>query len=155
MKVLIATDGSEYGDAAVLAAAQKQWPPHTELRVLTVVEPISNGTELFFDRAPIIPQDIIINQMQDAYQQVAATAAAQLHGEGRDVSYVVRKGDTAEEIVEEAREWNANLILVGSHNRQGVVGFLLGSVAQQVLAHAPCSVQIIPKPDRLVKKAGS
>jgi nucleotide-binding universal stress UspA family protein len=52
-------------------------------------------------------------------------------------------GDPAIEIVKAAREWPADLIVVGSHGRQGVSRMLLGSVAEAVTRHAPCPVLVI------------
>ncbi len=52
-------------------------------------------------------------------------------------------GPVAKLILEEAINWNADLIVVGSHGRTGVGRFLLGSVADKVASHAPCSVEIV------------
>jgi nucleotide-binding universal stress UspA family protein len=46
-------------------------------------------------------------------------------------------------IVDEAKSWNADLIVVGSHG-YGMWGrFLLGSVSQSVVSHAKCSVEVV------------
>jgi nucleotide-binding universal stress UspA family protein len=52
-------------------------------------------------------------------------------------------GDPSIEIVKAAREWPADLIVIGSHGRQGVSRMLLGSVAEAVTRHAPCPVLVI------------
>jgi nucleotide-binding universal stress UspA family protein len=59
------------------------------------------------------------------------------------VDAVIRTGDPASEIVDEAREWSADLIVVGSHGYTGVKRFILGSVALSVVGHAPCSVEVV------------
>jgi nucleotide-binding universal stress UspA family protein len=46
-------------------------------------------------------------------------------------------------ILEEANQWGADLIVLGSHGHNGVERFLLGSVSEGVALHAPCSVEII------------
>jgi nucleotide-binding universal stress UspA family protein len=52
----------------------------------------------------------------------------------------VRRGDPAEQIVRAARGGRADLLVVGTHGRRGMQKFLLGSVAERVLAAAPCPV---------------
>jgi nucleotide-binding universal stress UspA family protein len=55
----------------------------------------------------------------------------------------VRYGDARSCIVDEAKEWGADLIVVGSHGYTGLKRLLLGSVAQSVVTHAPCSVEVV------------
>lgn len=56
----------------------------------------------------------------------------------------VRSGDPASEIVHEARAWDADLLVVGTHGRRGASRVFLGSVAETVLRNAPCAVLVIP-----------
>ncbi|HXI92958.1 MAG TPA: universal stress protein [Blastocatellia bacterium] len=58
---------------------------------------------------------------------------------------VVRPGDARSVIVDEAIEWSADLIVVGSHGYSGIKRWLLGSVAHSVVSHAPCSVHVVRK----------
>jgi nucleotide-binding universal stress UspA family protein len=50
----------------------------------------------------------------------------------------------ATRIVELAKQWPADLIVMGSHGRGGVQRMLRGSVAEQVMRHAPCPILIAP-----------
>lgn len=59
------------------------------------------------------------------------------------VDWLMREGYVKEEIVEEAKLWNADLILMGPHGRKGIDKFLLGSVAKSVVPIAPCSVVLL------------
>ncbi len=52
-------------------------------------------------------------------------------------------GGPATEIVKAAKEWPADLIVIGSHGRGGVQRALLGSVAEGVMRHAPCPVMVV------------
>jgi nucleotide-binding universal stress UspA family protein len=52
-------------------------------------------------------------------------------------------GDPATEIVKAAQEWPADIIVMGSHGRQGISRVLLGSVAESVVRHAPCPVLVV------------
>lgn len=52
-------------------------------------------------------------------------------------------GRAAVEIVKTAKEWQANLIVIGSHGRKGLRRAVVGSVAKSVMRHAPCPVMIV------------
>jgi nucleotide-binding universal stress UspA family protein len=56
----------------------------------------------------------------------------------------VRAGDAAKEIVAEAADWNADLLVLGSHGRTGPSRLLIGSVAEAVVRNALCDVLVIP-----------
>jgi nucleotide-binding universal stress UspA family protein len=56
----------------------------------------------------------------------------------------VRAGAPAEEIVAEARDWPADLVVVGTHARSWGARMLLGSVAEAALRDAPCNVLAVP-----------
>ncbi|MEM8607836.1 MAG: universal stress protein [Myxococcota bacterium] len=61
-----------------------------------------------------------------------------------EVQYdVLPGGDSAAAICDVARKNGASLIVMGSHGRTGVVRQLLGSVAENVVRHAPCSVMVV------------
>jgi nucleotide-binding universal stress UspA family protein len=70
-------------------------------------------------------------------------AAERLGTKGLPIETVVRQGDPRSAIVDEAEEWAADLIVVGSHGRTGIKRWLLGSVAQSLVSHAPCSVVVV------------
>lgn len=55
----------------------------------------------------------------------------------------IRTGRPASEIVAEASEWAADLIVMGTHGRTGAARAFLGSVAQAVLRDASCSVLVV------------
>jgi len=56
----------------------------------------------------------------------------------------VRSGIVADEIVAEAREWDADLLVVGTHARGWGARLMLGSVAEAALRDAPCNVLAVP-----------
>ena len=58
------------------------------------------------------------------------------------VSMVVRVGGVYPEILAEAEEWGADLIVIGSH-RPAMSTYLLGSNAKTVVRHAKCSVLVV------------
>jgi nucleotide-binding universal stress UspA family protein len=92
------------------------------------------------------------SELLSASEDLVLKAALKLRNKNWKVSNHVRGGFAAEEIINEAKEWEADLIIVGTHGRKGVSRFLLGSVAESVAAHAPCSVTVVKHP-RLSLKA--
>lgn len=145
MKLLIATDGSKYSEAAVKSVANRPWPANTEIKVLTVMEPIATnlmvGGEFAFDLSSYQ------QRLHDMLTEVAQNAAQSLSAAGHsNVSTLIREGAVAEAIIDEAKEWGADLIVLGTRGRQGISLFLIGSVAQRVAAHAPCSVELVRLP---------
>jgi nucleotide-binding universal stress UspA family protein len=89
-----------------------------------------------------------------AYGEAGAYAAAedqrpalladlrQLQARDNDppVEHRLREGDAAGEIVRLAEETQCDLIVMGTHGRRGLGRLLLGSVAEDVMRHAPCPV---------------
>lgn len=66
----------------------------------------------------------------------------------------VRVGSPAHEILAVAREWDADVVVLGTHARRGLPRFFLGSVAETVLRKAPCSALVIPPAAARVEEGG-
>jgi nucleotide-binding universal stress UspA family protein len=60
-----------------------------------------------------------------------------------DVGIEWKCGDPPLVILESAKEQDVQMIVVGARGLKGIKRFLLGSVSQKVLEHAPCSVLIV------------
>lgn len=60
-----------------------------------------------------------------------------------DCEYQLLKGDPADEILRVAEEAGATVVVIGTKGRSGVARLLLGSVAEQVVRKAPCSVLVV------------
>jgi nucleotide-binding universal stress UspA family protein len=62
---------------------------------------------------------------------------------GVAVSFLIWEGEPGESIVDAAIAERADLIVVGSHGRGAVGRFLIGSVSDHVVRHAPCPVLVV------------
>ena len=88
-------------------------------------------------------------EMEEAGKQGRALVdrvAQALRSAGLKTETAVANGEVRETIVDRAVQWGADLIVLGSHGRRGASRFLLGSVAESVARHAPCSVKIVRLP---------
>ncbi len=147
MKILLATDGSECSKLAARSIADRPWPAGTEVRVLSVVEPKVSLFEAAFE-PPLLDAATVEHLRVDAmkHAQDAVSAAREIisaAGFASSESISVLLDGPKHIILEEARQWGANLIVLGSHGRRGVGRFLLGSVSESVAMHADCSVDVI------------
>ena len=84
-----------------------------------------------------------------------ARLAHQLAGTiGREAEFEVLHGEPADRIVDYAKVTNASLIFATTHGRTGMARFRLGSVAAEVVKHAPCPV-VLHRPPHLAEERRS
>ena len=152
MKILIATDGSTYGQAAVdFATNIISQPDATEVKIITVIEPFA-----LIEAETFIEATNELADMTSAAARQAGSVGKRLAEDFRgkfsdtkiDVSSEVLGGPAARTIIEKAEEWSADLIVVGSHGFGFWKRAWLGSVSDRVAHHAPCSVMAVRKSDR-------
>jgi nucleotide-binding universal stress UspA family protein len=85
----------------------------------------------------------LLDDLRAEAEHSASDAVARLRALGVTATTEIRDGDAAAELVRAAEAGRADLIVVGSRGRGGLERLLLGSVARNVLFHAPCSVLIV------------
>ena len=149
-KILLAVDGSDFSNAAVEEIATRPWPGGSEVHVISVVHlPVIPITE-----APALTESYYA-QTEKAGREHAESAislaVSRLHQSNSEretpltVTSEVIVGHVEETILDTAKAWGADLVVLGSHGHRGLTRFLLGSVSQSVALHAHCSVQVVPK----------
>lgn len=142
MKILLAVDSSEYSAMAIKEVAKRPWPSRSTVRVISVVERMTPpAAELWYDGGGDL--EIANREMRKRAMELTTATAAKLREHGFKSEAVVRVGHPRTAIVDEARKWSADLIVLGSHGRTGLKRLLLGSVALSVVTHAPCSVEVV------------
>jgi nucleotide-binding universal stress UspA family protein len=135
MRILLAIDDSKFSEAATQAVIAQHQPLGTQVKVLNVV-----------DLAIPIPTSFAAGFREESLkhgQEVVRRAEQMLNTAGFTVQTAVEEGDPKSRIIDLAAQWNAELIVVGSHGRKGIDRFLMGSVAEGIARHAPCSVEIV------------
>jgi nucleotide-binding universal stress UspA family protein len=142
MKILLAVDHSEYSAAAIKEVATRPWPAKSTVRVLSVVEPLPPpAAELWYDGRGSL--DLAHKELRQRALEFVKRIVAKLRKRNLKVEAAIRDGHPRTAIVDEARKWRADLIVLGSHGRTGLTRLLLGSVAASVVGHSPCSVEVV------------
>jgi nucleotide-binding universal stress UspA family protein len=146
MKILLAVDGSACSEAALRSVLMNFRPDHNEVQVLHAVEWLKDLPASFrFGEGPTFTNDILDRKERsfEASRALVTRMADELRAAGFRTSTATPDDDARHAIIHAATEWPADLIVLGSHGRTGLDRFLLGSVADSVTRHAPCSVQVI------------
>jgi len=149
MKILLAIDDSTYAEAATQMVARQFRPDGTEVCVFHAVDSIGALPMSFcFGEGPTYEQDITSwrDKCLREGERLAARSAEQIRAAGFIVNTKIADGDARHSILDCAKEWQPDLIVMGSHGRGNVERFLLGSVTETVARHAACSVAIVRVP---------
>lgn len=150
MRVLLAVDSSPCSAAAVEEIIRRFTPADTDVRVVHAVEWMKEMPICFqYGQGPTAGHDANESR-QRSFERAEALVnriAGRLESAGfRHVSVSTPDADPRHGVVDQARAWTADLIVMGSHGRHGLDRLFLGSVAEAVLRHAPCSVEIVREP---------
>jgi nucleotide-binding universal stress UspA family protein len=143
--ILVPTDGSELSDKAVAAALKLAKLAGARITAFHAVEPYplqgayaaeASGVaelqpEVFAERSEEYAKRVL-----DAVARNAAAANVQCTTE-----YATARS-VSQAIVDKARAENCDLIVMASHGRRGLEGFLLGSETQKVLTHSTIPVLV-------------
>ena len=157
MKILIAYDGSACADAAIndlpraglprqadalIVHIQERWlPPPSSYEIVGEVLVLSNSVAAQPARekqeSQIEDKVEYIEMLERASERLKSffpewtTETLNLHG------------SPSRELIRRAKEWNADLIVVGWHGPTGIKRFVLGSVSQKIANEAECSVRVV------------
>ena len=145
MKILLAVDGSPCSDAAVAEVGRRPWPEGSAIKVLTTFElpspPTPEAWALpinYFEEMDLALRKQAENVVQRAIQKLTPALKNTV-----SIDAQILPGSPQSAILDEAEDWGADLIVVGSHGYRAWERFLLGSVSQSVVSHAKCSVEVV------------
>jgi nucleotide-binding universal stress UspA family protein len=141
-RILIPTDGSPVSDLAADTAIELARSCSSAVVALSIAVP-----------APVLPSlegamAIDPGQLEDVLMDQAhgyvGSLAERVRRVGLECAPVTRiDPDPARAIVEAAREYQCDLIVMGSHGRRGLNRLLAGSVTQEVLKSSPVPVMVL------------
>ena len=141
-KILIAIDGTAIAAHAAQVGTELARALASEVAFVHAVDPaLASAPETGVSPAALLAEferdgrKLLAEFRQRAAAQPAAAQPAPLE--------FLPVGTPGAEIVKVARDWPADLIVMGSHGRGGLARLLVGSVAETVMRHAPCPVLVV------------
>jgi nucleotide-binding universal stress UspA family protein len=145
MKILIATDGSEFSMVALRSVAARPWPADSEVRVISVPEFLPLKECSYLNAREV---DDLVKASEEEAAICAAEGVEVSSGSGlKACSHTpIVRDRTFQVILDEAGKWKADVIVLGSHGRSGFDRMVMGSVSEAVALHAKCSVEVIRRP---------
>ena len=150
--ILLAMDGSETSEHAERTLID--WPVFRghPVRVVSVAEV---GIPWSMGMAPGIYDQVMesytsaVDEARLQCRAFAETSSGRLAEAGYQATPEVREGSAAAELVEAAKARECDLIVIGTRGHTGLARLVLGSVARNVLVHAPCSVLVVREKARV------
>jgi nucleotide-binding universal stress UspA family protein len=123
MKILLCTDGSPDAAQAARFGLRLARRGDDSLQLLGVIEDHAGAEQMI--------------------RHALETLGAELNSIGVEYQTKMRRGHAAEQILDEAAEWQADLIVIGQIGQRGLTRFIMGSTATRVVQYAPCSVLLV------------
>lgn len=149
MRILLATDGSASSEQARALVTAVPWPAGSAIRIVSVVP---GSASLGMDASEATASLPEVDRYRDPVVRTHVVALADAE---RELSFAqpdaaierfLLRGRAASLIVKEARDFAADLIVVGHRGRGPIESMLLGSVSAEVVDHAPCAVLVVRSP---------
>ncbi len=137
--VLVAFDFSETSLNALTYGRNLAAAFGGRLHVLHVADVIATSAAQFYPEGHGDPETRATSL---AMSQLRAFLSADDGGQSATPAVRLSRSP-ADEIVKHAKEIHADVIIVGTHGRDGVSRLLMGSVAEHVVRHAPCPVLVV------------
>jgi nucleotide-binding universal stress UspA family protein len=140
-RILVPIDGSDSAKAGLREAIKLAKNVNAKLRLLHVID---ETAMIQYAEAPIYTTDMM-RILEDQGRKVLATALAETQRAGIEANTILDKkmGAVADAIVDQARAWPAQIIVLGTHGRRGIARLMMGSDAESVVRTSPVPVLLV------------
>lgn len=145
-RLLVPCDGSPTSQAGLDAALKLAQQCSARVCIVHVIDELLAATG--FESGSVYLHDVLDGLRRSGAELLEGLRA---HAAGSGVTLEAKLMETggrpiAERIAEQARDWRADLIVIGSHGRSGASRLLMGSTAEQILRRSPVPVLIVKPP---------
>jgi nucleotide-binding universal stress UspA family protein len=151
-KILIAVDESKYAERAAEYGFELAHLSKAEVGLVNIVEPLivpaagpDTITGAIFE-PPVISDPELANIQKEASENIIDHTIKRFAGDLK-VTQFSEYGSTAEGILDCCNQFNADLVVIGTHSRTGFDRLLMGSIAEDVVRHSLVPVLVVPFKD--------
>jgi nucleotide-binding universal stress UspA family protein len=146
-KILVPVDFSDCAEHGLNYARSLAYRFGAELVLVNSVAPayyVSNDEYARYD----LPQ--LAQQAEAAARRQLQNLVERTEGNGVHVRTRLEIGHPGQQICDRAEDLGIDLVVMSSHGRTGFKHVFLGSTAEYVVRHAPCSVLVVPSHERIL-----
>jgi nucleotide-binding universal stress UspA family protein len=147
-RILVPVDGSTTSSLGLDEAIKLAKLTGGSLRLIHVVDALTLTAGFLVPSAYYA--DEVTPQKKEVGEQILEQARTRVAASGVKVDTFLfdsKLPRVSETVIEQAKAWNADLIVIGTHGRRGVGRVLLGSDAEQILRMAPVPVLLVRAPE--------
>ena len=150
-KVLIGIDDSKYAEHAAEYGFDIARQFNAAVGLVNIVEP-AMMPQMTSSADPILGmplqntgiEEMEIIDIQKAQSENIVDRFIKKYADGLTVTHFSEYGSTSDGIIHCSKEFGADLIVLGTHNRSGLDRLLMGSVAEHVVRHSEVPVLVVP-----------
>jgi len=133
-KILVPIDGSKYSQLALEQAIMIAKAFNSDVLVMTAIDSYPESTTLKLED----------KLQQEAHSLIESAKAEVVKANLTCETILTVRGRPYEMIIQEGRNRDANLIVMGTHGKGGLERLLMGSVTERVIGLSPCPVLVVP-----------
>ena len=137
-KILIAVDSSAYSMSAAKKGIELAHQLNAMIGLIYVIDRNKESVNVEIGITPEQSQTILLQQAEENISQLI-----KMYDGVDQIMRFTPEGFPRKEIINTAKEWGADLIVMGTHGRTGLTHLLVGSVAEYVIKHAGVPVMVI------------
>lgn len=143
MKILLAINASAASEAALNFVIDEVKAEGTEVCVFHVLDPYSERLAKRLGGRDTPDFAAAVQKQRAMASELVARIAETLRSVGFSVSSLIQQGDARELILQKAKAWRTDLIVIGSAERKGIRHFFSSSISEDVARDASCSVEVV------------
>ncbi|MGV8074145.1 MAG: universal stress protein [Syntrophobacteraceae bacterium] len=140
--ILVPTDFSEHSDLALLQAIDIASKYNSKIYLLHVMEDLHQCVADYC-LSDAVMEEIKVQSQKATAEKLTKEVKAIGESKGVEIDFDIQTGVAYETILREQQTKGIDLIVIASHGKTGLLGHLVGSVAEKVLRSAKCQVLLV------------